>query len=199
MPQKIIELGQLPDGIGGDTNRSANVKCNENFAELYKTATEQSAATVALRTKTQDLERTRARNGVNKDISALEGLTTALSVQQGGTGAKDGKTACKNIGAMMLSGENVSRGTVLDNGHMPAIALIEGDNTLIGPLTITNAGNQYASCVLTLHRKGHFACFVGLDTDNQFKIGGWSMGRNSYVIYHKGNTTRAADGTLKAL
>ncbi|MCO8164855.1 tail fiber domain-containing protein [Pseudomonas sp. 21LCFQ010] len=36
MPQQLIELGALPGGIGGDTIRSANVKCNANFTELYR-------------------------------------------------------------------------------------------------------------------------------------------------------------------
>ncbi|CAM3117993.1 hypothetical protein BZK31_03465 [Pseudomonas floridensis] len=66
MAQQMINLGEMPNGMGGDTNRSANVKCNENFTELYAT---------------------KARNGKNSDITSLEALTTPLSVSQGGTGA----------------------------------------------------------------------------------------------------------------
>ncbi|MEE4677656.1 tail fiber domain-containing protein [Pseudomonas alliivorans] len=66
MAQQMINLGEMPNGMGGDTNRSANVKCNENFTELYET---------------------KARNGKNSDITSLEALTTPLSVSQGGTGA----------------------------------------------------------------------------------------------------------------
>ncbi len=77
MTQKIIDLGQLPDGVGGDTNRSANVKCNENFMELYET---------------------RALNGANSDITSLSGLTTALRIEQGGTGGTTPASAREGLG-----------------------------------------------------------------------------------------------------
>ena len=77
MTQQIIDLGQLPDGAGGDTNRSANVKCNENFSELYGTM---------------------AAKGDNRDITSLSGLTTPLSVEQGGTGATTPAMARASIG-----------------------------------------------------------------------------------------------------
>lgn len=74
MAQQLIELGELPSGVGGDTNRSANVKCNENFKELYEA--------------TGALGEGKADAGANSDITSLIGLTTALSEAQGGTGLK---------------------------------------------------------------------------------------------------------------
>ena len=44
-----------------------------------------------------------------------------------------------------------------------------------------------SAAYLSFHRPGIYACQVGLDSDNQFKIGGWSMGANSYPIWHGGN------------
>lgn len=35
MARQNINLGTDPDGIGGDTERAAFVKCNANFTELY--------------------------------------------------------------------------------------------------------------------------------------------------------------------
>jgi hypothetical protein len=40
---------------------------------------------------------------------------------------------------------------------------------------------------MTFHRQGSFAARFGLDTDNNLKIGGWSMGNVAYKIYHEGN------------
>lgn len=40
---------------------------------------------------------------------------------------------------------------------------------------------------MSFHRPGSFALHLGLDTDNQFKIGGWSLGGNAYKIWHEGN------------
>lgn len=39
-----------------------------------------------------------ARKGANSDITELKGLTTALSIAQGGTGAKTAADACTNLG-----------------------------------------------------------------------------------------------------
>ncbi|MDU1433888.1 MAG: phage tail protein, partial [Citrobacter freundii] len=41
-----------------------------------------------------------AKKGSNSDITSLSGLTTALSVKQGGTGGDNKTGACKGIGAM---------------------------------------------------------------------------------------------------
>ena len=38
MTQQVINLGKAPSGVGGDTERSAFSKCNDNFNELYKSA-----------------------------------------------------------------------------------------------------------------------------------------------------------------
>lgn len=84
MAQKLINLGEMPNGMGGDTNRSANVKCNENFTELYET---------------------KANAGKNSDITSLEALTTPLSVSQGGTGAATADDARKLLEAAK-AGEN---------------------------------------------------------------------------------------------
>jgi len=39
---------------------------------------------------------------------------------------------------------------------------------------------------LAFHRPGAFAAYLGLDTDNQLKLGGWSYGTNAYKILHEG-------------
>jgi len=47
------------------------------------------------------------------------------------------------------------------------------------------AGND---AFMTFHVGGDFACYFGLDGGtNKLSVGGWSMGANSYEIYHSGN------------
>lgn len=46
------------------------------------------------------------------------------------------------------------------------------------------------AAVMTFHRPSSYAAFFGIDTDNNWKVGGWSMGAVSYKIWHEGN-----DGT----
>ena len=41
---------------------------------------------------------------------------------------------------------------------------------------------------MTFHTGGDFACYFGLDADNNsLSVGGWSMGANKYKIWHSGN------------
>ena len=41
---------------------------------------------------------------------------------------------------------------------------------------------------MSFHLPGRFAAFIGIDTDYTWKVGGWSMGVNSYRLLHEGNT-----------
>ena len=47
------------------------------------------------------------------------------------------------------------------------------------------AGND---AFMSFHVAGDYACYFGLDGGtNKLSVGGWSMGANSYAIYHEGN------------
>lgn len=53
-----------------------------------------------------------------------------------------------------------------------------------GPQILSVGGGAAA---MSFHRPGAYAVNFGLDTDNQLKVGGWSLGANSYVILTSGN------------
>lgn len=53
-----------------------------------------------------------------------------------------------------------------------------------GPQIMGNTGN---AAMLSFHRAGAYAINFGLDTDNQLKVGGWSMGDVRHTILHAGN------------
>jgi len=55
-------------------------------------------------------------------------------------------------------------------------------------LEIYGAGSTNAA-FMTFHRPGYYAIKLGLDTDNNLKIGGWSAGTNAWLIWHSGNLT----------
>ena len=52
------------------------------------------------------------------------------------------------------------------------------------------------AAMISFHRPSAFAVNFGLDSDNQLKVGGWSMGAASYKIWHEGND--GAGSTLDA-
>jgi hypothetical protein len=55
----------------------------------------------------------------------------------------------------------------------------------LSSLEAYSTGN--AAAYMTFHKAGHYAVRLGLDTDNQLKVGGWSMGAVAYTIWHSGN------------
>lgn len=84
-------------------------------------------------------------------------------------------------------------GTYFESSSPPFMAAISGDQPA---LTIANSGNQAASAVIQFHRQGSYAAYFGLDTDNQWKVGGRSMGQQSFPLWHDGmdTTTRVKRG-----
>jgi hypothetical protein len=47
-------------------------------------------------------------------------------------------------------------------------------------------GNGTGAAVISFHRPGSFAAYLGLDTDNGLKYGGWSAG-GPFTVWHSGN------------
>jgi len=54
-------------------------------------------------------------------------------------------------------------------------------------------GNGTGAAMTVFHRPGAFAAYFGIDTDNKWKVGGWSMGAAAYEILHMGNYTSLLD------
>ncbi|MFK4442045.1 hypothetical protein ABH944_002490 [Caballeronia udeis] len=79
-------------------------------------------------------------------------------------------------------------GLYFGSANPPGIGGISqsGNNDNVA-LTIGNDGNQSASAVMQFHRQGSFAAYFGLDTDNQWAVGGRSMGNVRYRLFHEGN------------
>lgn len=81
----------------------------------------------------------KAAKGVNGDITSLTGLTTALSVKQGGTGASDATTARKNLGLGTAATANVGANSnqVMLNGEWG----LGGSYTGFKAVNISNINN----------------------------------------------------------
>lgn len=80
-----------------------------------------------------------AASGVNNDINQIKGLTTALSVAQGGTGAKDAASARINLSVDRLT-QLTSGETQLRNGTGNAFLFVNKDGDTWGCYSSTGTG-----------------------------------------------------------
>jgi hypothetical protein len=74
-----------------------------------------------------------------------------------------------------LSGKAISTGTTGNSGLGVATSNL-GE--------FEARGNGTGAAMMTFHRPSSRAVYFGLDTDNELKIGGWSLGANAYRIRH---------------
>ncbi|WP_113415862.1 phage tail protein [Escherichia coli] len=162
-----------------------------------------------------------ARKGSNSDITELKGLTTALSVAQGGTGAKTEADARANLGLGSSATKDV--GTAAGNvmqvgafglGNSSAQVITDVWDKSLGSRFImmspsTSGGPQYYSMGIRISERswGNGPNDVSQQSFSAFSMGGkrftWMTmadGVNSgwLEVYHNGNTTKSSDGTLKA-
>ncbi|QHI58109.1 phage tail protein [Enterobacter hormaechei] len=151
-----------------------------------------------------------ARKGANSDITELKGLTTALSIAQGGTGATTAEGSRINLGLGSSATKDVgtASGNVMEVGAGGLLSRT--------PPLVESKWNMYPSGIM---RSGGGSdnnvsygsgLYCSYDTTICFHLhmegGGLlryrylngSSVRYDHVVYSTANTTKASDGTLKA-
>lgn len=88
-----------------------------------------------------------AARGANNDITSLSGLTTALSVAQGGTGGTTQAAARTGLGLKSASMADIL-GTVSQSGGVPTGAIIERGSNANGEYVRYADGTQICSIVM---------------------------------------------------
>lgn len=99
MSFSLVNVGTSPDAGDGDDLRTAFLKVNA-FLQAYADLATALGGTdlVAALDELSAALAARAAAGANGDITSLSGLTTALSLAQGGTGAKTAPAARLALG-----------------------------------------------------------------------------------------------------
>jgi hypothetical protein len=93
--------------------------------------------------------------------------------------------------ATNLSGGSVSATTGSFSGRITGTAALTSGGIAnatgsLGAVEVQGGGGTNAA-FMAFHRPGAYATYFGLDSDNVFKVGGWSMGALAYSILHSGN------------
>lgn len=162
-----------------------------------------------------------ARKGANSDITSLGGLTTALSISQGGTGDKTAAGARINLGLGSAATKNTGEG---DNNVLMSGAFGLGSKNLpvINDIWDKSQGTRFCNVnPATSGGPGIYGSGIRL-SDRNIGSGSTPVAQQSFAalilsgkiiqfmsmsdgndsgwmqIYHTGNTTRTSDGTLKA-
>jgi hypothetical protein len=143
--------------------------------------------------------------------TAADVLAKLLTVDGAGSGLDadllDGQSSAYYLNAANLTGTladaRLSTNVALENvvntfsvqqaytGGLSASTSMAAHADGSGGLQVYAAGSGVTAgaAFMTFHRPGNYAAYIGLDTDNQWKVGGWSMGANAYTIWHAGNHT----------
>lgn len=159
-----------------------------------------------------------AKKGANSDITSLSGLTTALSISQGGTGAKNaadvrtnlglGNSATRDVATSDQMSPAMDGSKLLDAGTLgfaSARHLSSFGNMTTGVFRYTS-GTQYAP-----DNQGGVGIQAAYDGSPSVTAFVWSRIGSAYIksgtanntfswvkVYTEANTTKASDGTLKA-
>lgn len=163
-----------------------------------------------------------AKKGANRDITSLSGLTTALSISQGGTGATNAADVRTNLelGTSAVRDEQISATDFTDNR-----VLVTGKAFGLGSLAGVPGAQGYAARVAFYGGLGSdwgnpggieysgfgviqlpsvnaaYRCQIAASSPSK-RVFLRSTENNVFTswieIYTTGNTTKASDGTLKA-
>ncbi|MGN5571202.1 phage tail protein [Enterobacter sp. Lyrl_3] len=159
-----------------------------------------------------------ARKGTNSDITELKGLTTALSIAQGGTGATTAEGSRTNLGlgdaaTRFVTSDKISPG--IGYNTLPTVGAIGlGNPRHIDNFSDTNVlgFGRYTTSSINSPGGGGVGLQLQYDGSPTFSWFVWSNDGQAYIqtghtpggqytwkkVYTTANTITASDGTLKA-
>jgi len=99
---------------------------------------------------------------------------------------------------LRVTGQVNTTGVVIHDGSTGSIAAANYPWVGYKLEVKSDVTNQNANAAMIgFHRTGLYGAVFGIDTDNNWKVGGWSLGANAYTLLHENNSF-AYDGGIGA-
>jgi hypothetical protein len=201
MAQQIINVGEAPNDGGGDPLRTAFIKSNDNFSELYSIG-----GITGIANGTSNISIPLANGSILMSVSNVSNIATLTSsgLQIVGNSSVTGTAAAGNI---TVGGTVVANGTIQSLGAVTAVTVTASGNLVGGNLNIVN--NIRTSDMLVtgnitnaqLNVTGNIAAAniaaAGNITANGTLLSITGFSANSGAITTTGNIT--ANGTLLSI
>lgn len=141
-----------------------------------------------------------AHNGANSDITSLSGLSTPLSVAQGGTGAATASAAAANLSVASISSANTFTASqaITVNGNATLTATTSNSANLA---SLTAEGDTGRTANLQLYGSTYSGTFLGLSQANLAVLSTAGAGNTQLAIGTVGtaNMTLGTDNTAQLL
>lgn len=98
-------------------------------------------------------------------------------------------TMLDGTGTFVLKAGDTMTGRLVNTGALAASQGMATTTSNLGAFEARSQGSAgtAGAAFITFHRPSNQAVYFGLDTDNQLKVGGWSMGANAYKLWHENN------------
>jgi hypothetical protein len=179
LPLTTGVTGTLPVANGGTGQTTANTAFNA-LAPSQTSNTGKYLTTNGTDTSWATVTQTTFSAGTtgftpNTATSGTVTLAGTLNIANGGTGNTTGNAATVTNG---LYTNAVQTNTANKSFQASNSAIATGTSGL-NTLEVYGTGG---AAMMTFHRPGAYAAYFGLDSDNQFKWGGWSAGATSYTF-----------------
>ena len=132
MAQQIINVGEAPNDGGGDPLRTAFIKSNDNFSELYSIG-----GITGIANGTSNISIPLANGSILMSVSNVSNIATLTSsgLQIVGNSSVTGTAAAGNI---TVGGTVVANGTIQSLGAVTAVTVTASGNLVGGNLNIVN-------------------------------------------------------------
>jgi hypothetical protein len=166
-------------------NIAAGAEVNQNaFSNVLV-----GGVTIQADSKTDTLELVPGTNIALTPDATNDRIIIAVTGKVGSASAADTASTCTGNAATATTATS-STGSITGTISSTTQANFQGNQTTgigtstgdLGGIMVQNNGSSSAAAFMSFHRAGVYASYFGIDTDNQWAVGGWSAGANRRLL-----------------